>query len=140
MQLGNTIIQLMVVHMSIKYRLVQRVNPAKPTDPKKYYANIVTRGEISLRDLAKELAQISTVSIADVTAVEESLLQIIPRHLGQGEIVRLGEFGSLSITLSSGGAATQEEFTPGLIKGINLNFRLGKELNQTLDNGSFEKA
>jgi len=125
--------------MSLKYRLVQKVNPTKPTDPKKYYANVVTRGEISLRELAKEVAQISTVSIADVTAVVESLLQIIPRHLGQGEIVRLAEFGSMSVTLSSEGAATPDDFSSNLIKGVNLNFRPGKEINQTLDQVTFEK-
>jgi len=125
--------------MSLKYRLVQKVNPTKPTDPQKYYANVVTRGEVSLRELAKEVAQMSTVSIADVTAVVESLLQIIPKHLGQGEIVRLGEFGSMSVTVSSEGTATPEEFAASRIKGVNLNFRPGKEINQTLDQVTFEK-
>ena len=125
--------------MSLKYRLVQKRNPSKPTDPNKFYANVVTRGEVSLRDLAKETALISTVSIPDVTAVVESLLQIIPKHLGQGEIVRLGEFGSLSVTLSSEGTATQEEFHSGQIKSINVNFRPGKEISQALDQVSFEK-
>jgi predicted histone-like DNA-binding protein len=125
--------------MSLKYRLVQKRNPSKPTDPNKFYANVVTRGEVTLRDLSKEVEQISTVSIVDVTAVVESLLQIIPKHLGQGEIVRLGEFGSMSITLSSEGTATPEEFNSGHINRINVNFRPGKEINQALDRVSFEK-
>jgi len=125
--------------MSMKYRLVQRVNPTKPADPRKYYANVVTRGEISLRDLAKEVAQVSTVSIADVTAVVESLLQMIPKHLAQGEIVRLGEFGSMSVTLSSEGAPAPEAFHVSQIKGVNLNFRPGKEINQVLAQVTFEK-
>jgi predicted histone-like DNA-binding protein len=76
---------------------VQKVNPSKPTDPKKYYASLVTRGDVSLRKLAKEITEISTVSPPDVMAVIEALLQIIPRHLIQGEIVRLGDFGSFSV-------------------------------------------
>ena len=85
--------------MAIKYKLVQKVNPAKPTDPKKFYANLVTRGEVSLRELAKEISTISTVSSPDVMAVIESLLQIIPKHLALGEIVHLGEFGLYSVRL-----------------------------------------
>ena len=125
--------------MSMKYRLVQKINPRKPTDPKKFYASVVTRGEVSLRELAKEVSQISTVSIADVTAVVESLLQTIPKHLGQGEIVRLAEFGSMSVTLSSEGTATAEDFTASHIKEVNVHFRPGKEIDQTLGNITFEK-
>jgi predicted histone-like DNA-binding protein len=125
--------------MALKYRLVQRGNPSKPTDPKKYYANVVTRGDVSLRELSKELAQISTVSIADVMATIEALLEIIPRHLMQGEIVRLGEFGSFSVTISSEGAPTPEDFTSAQIKSLNLNFRPGKELNQMMAAVHFEK-
>jgi hypothetical protein len=66
--------------MAVKYRLVQKFNPQKPDDPKKYYAAVVTRGDVSLRELSKELALISTVSIADVMATIEALLEIIPRH------------------------------------------------------------
>ena len=125
--------------MAIKYKLVQKVNPAKPTDPKKFYANLVTRGEVSLRELAKEISIISTVSSPDVMAVIESLLQIIPKHLALGEIVRLGEFGSYSVRLSSEGAATEQTFNSSLIRGLNLNFRPGKEVEQVLQNISYEK-
>ena len=125
--------------MAIKYKLVQKVNPAKPTDPKKFYANLVTRGEVSLRELAKEISTISTVSSPDVMAVIESLLQIIPKHLALGEIVRLGEFGSYSVRLSSEGAASEQAFNSSLIKGLNINFRPGKEVEQALQNISYEK-
>ena len=125
--------------MSIKYRVIQRFNPAKPNDPRKHYASLVTRGDLTLRDVAKELALISTVSIADVTATVEALLEIIPCHLVQGEIVRLGEFGTFSVTLSSDGAPTAEDFGSSLIKGLRLNFRPGKELKQMLAAARFEK-
>jgi predicted histone-like DNA-binding protein len=104
---------------------VQKVNPSKPTDPKKYYANLVTRGDVSLRELAKEITEISTVSPPDVMVVIEAPLQIILRHLIQGEIVRLGDFGSFSVRLSSEGADAPEAFNASLVKSVNLNFRPG---------------
>ena len=125
--------------MALKYRLVQKGNPAKPDDPKKYYANAVTRGDISLRELAEEIAEISTVSVVDTMAVIESLLQIIPRHVTDGEIVRLGDFGSFSVRISSEGATSEGDFSTTLIKGVKLSFRPGKELKKSLDNAEFEK-
>ena len=37
--------------MALKYKLVQRGNPSKPEDPKKFYASAVNAGEMSLRAL-----------------------------------------------------------------------------------------
>jgi predicted histone-like DNA-binding protein len=125
--------------MAIKYRIVQKVNPSKPTDPRKYYATVVSRGEITLRDLAKEAAEISTVSIADMVASVEAILQVATRHVKQGDIVRLGELGSFSISVSSEGAATAEDFTSANIKSASMNFRPGKEIANTLNNLTFEK-
>ena len=118
---------------------MERGNPAKPDEPKKFYANSVTRGDISLRELAKEIAEISTVSVVDTSAVIESLLQIIPRHVIDGEIVRLGDFGSFSIRLSSGGAENEGSFSANLIKGVKLSFRPGRELKKALQDAEFEK-
>ncbi|RPH92827.1 MAG: DNA-binding protein, partial [Calditrichaeota bacterium] len=84
---------------------------------KKFYASATNRAEVSLRTLAKEIKEISTVSVPDTTAVIEALLQIIPRHLGAGAVVRLGEFGSFSVNVCSEGAASEDEFSSGLIKG-----------------------
>jgi predicted histone-like DNA-binding protein len=126
--------------MSIKYRLIQKINPKKPTDPKKVYASVATQGEVSLRELGKEIAEVSTVSLADVTAVVESMLQVIERHVTRTMTVRLGELGSMSLRVSSEGAATEEEFTPSMIKDTRLRFRPGKEIRQAIKNTPFEKT
>jgi predicted histone-like DNA-binding protein len=125
--------------MAIKYRLVQKVNPLKPTDPKKFYANVVSGGEVPLRQLAKEAAEISTVSVGDITAAVETILQMMTRHVERGDIVRLGELGSLSVSISSEGVPTAEEFTAANVKSASLNFRPSKEMNKTLNNLIFEK-
>jgi hypothetical protein len=38
--------------MALKYRLIQRVNPRTPADARKFYAQVVTKGEVTLRELA----------------------------------------------------------------------------------------
>ena len=126
--------------MSVQYHLVQRGNPAKPEDPKKFYASAQSRGEITLRELSKEIAEISTVSVVDTTAVIESLLQLIPRHVTNGHIVRLADFGSFNVRIDSEASDTEETFKNSLINGVNLYFRPGKELQKALENVKFEKV
>ena len=87
--------------MTLKYRTIQKVNPRKLDEKKKFYAKAVKRGDIKFRQLAKEIAEISTVSTVDTIAVIESLVQLIPRHVAQGETVKLGDFGSFSISIKS---------------------------------------
>jgi len=126
--------------MSLKYHLVQRKNPRVPTDPPKHYASVTQRNKISLRMLSNEIAQISTVSSVDTLAVIESLLTLLPKHLIEGDIVRLGDFGAFKVNLQSGGAETEEDFNNGFIKGVKLGFRPGRELKKALDDATFEKV
>jgi hypothetical protein len=38
----------------MKYRLVERENPAKPAEPKKWYTHPVNVGKFTIKDFAKE--------------------------------------------------------------------------------------
>ena len=89
--------------MSVNFKAVPKKNPQLPAEPPKFYAHLVSTGDLTLRQLAKQIAARSTVSAADTLAVLESLLEVIPESLADGKIVRLGDFGSFSLTASSEG-------------------------------------
>lgn len=125
--------------MPLKYHLIQRVNPRDLQQPKKYYAAAITRSRVKLRQLAKEIADISTVSPVDTIAVIESLLQLIPQHLAEGDIVRLGDFGSFSIGIVSKGAESEEQFTESMIEDVKISFRPSQEIKKALSAIEFEK-
>lgn len=126
--------------MGVKYSLMQRINPRDPAAAKKFYAIAVTDGEMTLRKLAKQISDISTVSPADTLAVLESLVQVMPDHLLDGKIVRLGEFGSFRLSLSSEGAENAADFNKNLIKRVKLLLRPGKTIRDTLKTVTYEKA
>ena len=125
--------------MPLKYRLRQRVNPNQPDSPRKFYAQVVSKGEMTVRQLAKEIADVSTVSIVDTIAVIESFIHLIPKHLIEGEIVRLGDFGSFSIGILSEGAQQEDEFKVSMINKVKIYFRPGLELRRALKATEFEK-
>ncbi len=126
--------------MPIQYSLIQRVNPKDTTAPRKYYAIAKSSGEETTRQLASEISKRNGLSSADVFAVLEAFIDLIPERLADGKIVRLGDFGSFSLTLSSEGTATAEEFTSALIKGNSLNFRPGKLIQKALDTVDYVKV
>jgi len=64
--------------MGVNYKAVPKKNPGNQAAPAKYYVQVVSSGEMTLRDLAKQISLISTVSTADTLAVLENFLTVIP--------------------------------------------------------------
>lgn len=126
--------------MAVNYKPVPKRNPAKQTEPPKYYAQVVSSGDMSLRQLAKEVASTSSMGTADTMAVIEAFLQIIPKALGDGKIVRLGDFGSFSLAVSSEGMPEADQLTSKAITKRTIKFRAGKELNNAIANLEFHKT
>ena len=127
--------------MSTKYVLVQRGNPLKPDEAKKWYATAKSSGELTFRKLSKEISEGSTtVSDTDVLAVLNDLTKVLKRHLENGEIVRFGDFGSFQISISSEGAEKEEKFHHAMIKSSKVVFRPGIDLKEMQRNLTFEKV
>ena len=126
--------------MAINYVLVERGNPQKPEEPKKFYAQAKSTGSVTLKELGKEITQRSTVNHADTLAVLEALTQVLADNLSAGKIVRLGDFGTFQIAITSDGAETEKEFTSNLVKKPKVAFRAGNDLKDMLKVLKYEKA
>ena len=119
--------------MPVKYIVVPYRIPSKPDDPVTYYPRIKYSGEIDIRGLAAEISGISTVSTIDTMAVIEGLLQRIPVHIANGEIIRLGELGSLYLTVKARGSEDKNAITASShILNNRLRFRASKILRKIL--------
>jgi predicted histone-like DNA-binding protein len=125
--------------MAIKYVLVLKGNPRNPNEPKKWYAQPKSDGDINLKELGKEISQRCTVNYADVLAVLEALNQTLTQNLKGNKIVRFGDIGSFQISAGSTGAETKEQFTSAMIKSKKVVFRPGEDLKTMLNNLKFEK-
>ena len=126
--------------MSANYSVVSKVNPRDLSAPRKFYPSYKSSGRVTLRQLSKKIAQISTVSTADTAAVIESLLELIPQELASGNIVELGAFGSFRLAIKTEGAATAEEVSVRNIKKVQPRFTPGKEFKQAVANTEFKKV
>ncbi|MDY3548731.1 HU family DNA-binding protein [Riemerella anatipestifer] len=125
--------------MPIKYNVVQKANPSK-REEEKWYASAKADGEITFKALSKEIAQGSTtVSDTDVLAVLNDLIKSLSRHLSDGKIVRLGDFGSFQVSLSSNGEAEENKVTSASIKNSKIVFRPGEDLRYMLTTAKYEK-
>ncbi|MCG8475687.1 MAG: HU family DNA-binding protein [Cytophagales bacterium] len=126
--------------MAVKFKVVEMGNPRDPNAPKKFYAKAVNVSDVSLRDLGKEMADQSTISPADALAVLEMLMQMIGKHIKNGNTVRLGDLGTFRLNLKSRGEETADKVSANSVIGHKVIFRPGPELKDILKTTRFEKV
>ena len=120
----------------MKIKMVQRKNPQKKSEVK-YYASPVNAGKKTLRDIAHDIAGRSSLTRGDIENVLSNFMDCLPHYLRDGFSVQLGEFGTMRLTLSSEGAATEKAFKTETIKP-RVTFTPGVELKAALRENSYE--
>lgn len=127
--------------MAIQYKAVERANPTKPTDPKKFYATVTGRKPVDLKAIAHSISSKSTtVSHIDVYAVLMALTDEIRERVLAGENVHLGELGYFHVVLQSKGVAKADDVNASTIEAAKVRFVAGKELEAGLATAEFKKA
>ena len=128
------------MNRTVTYSVVERKNPNTPEDPGKFYAQVQARGEMGIREIAERIQRECTLTRADTIAVLTALEDVVSEGLQRGEIVRLGELGSLQVSVSGQGVEKEEEYNDGLIERKRILFRPGRTLRDTLSTLSFERV
>ena len=125
---------------NVTYSVVPRINPREKNDPPKYYAQAQASGDVNIREMSERIQQTCTVTKADVYAVLVSMEDVIIDALKSGEIVRLGDLGTLQIGVSGKGTLTEEEYDSSLIRKARINFRPGVALSGMLTTLTYTKV
>jgi len=131
---------LILLDMSVKFKVLPRKNPQDITAPERFYAAAIGDGEVDLDRLAEKIAYQCTWTEVDCHAVLLSLVHNISEELSDGRIVRLGKLGTFQIGISSEGMVTEEEVNASVIIKSRVLFRPGRRLQKVLSDLSFRKA
>jgi predicted histone-like DNA-binding protein len=127
--------------MSIKFNVIERGQPGVVGGgEKKFYASPVMSGELTLPGLTKSIEKMCTVSGADIRAVVYAMVDVMKDSLADGNIVRMGELGSLRMSFSSEGKATPEEVNATAITGAKVIFTPGKDIKTMLETVEYHKS
>jgi len=125
----------------INYKLIEKPEPGVlGGGTKKFYAVIESDGEFNLTELTTAIEKICTVSGADIRAVLYSLVDVAVDRLNRGTIVRLGDLGSMRVSMRSQGAETAEKFNVKMIKNARVIFTPGKRIKILLDHLEYHKV
>ena len=124
----------------LTYSVVEKKDPQFPSLEGKYYAQAQARGVANIREMSDRIQKMCTVTRTDVLAVLIALEDVVSDCLANGEIVRLGELGSLQVSLSGKGTDKAEDYHDGLIDKAKILFRSGPTLSTMLGTLKFERV
>lgn len=118
--------------MSVKYSLaLMSTKPGTPDAPKKYYAKAQADGEVTMDEMADDIAYATSLTDGDALNVLRALIKQINKHLSNGKIVRLENLGSFQMQICSTGADSEKKFTSANITRGHIQFRPGKSVKAT---------
>ncbi len=126
--------------MAVKYNVVQRRNPADPGAVRMFYASAQSAGDLTMDEIIRRIEYASSINGADVNAVVYSFTHVLVDGLSNGQIVRLGDVGSLRIGLSSEGKAAENEVGGECVKKARVIFTPSAKLKNMLLTLKYEKA
>jgi predicted histone-like DNA-binding protein len=123
--------------MSILYNKVERVNPARPENPKLWYPVLKSTGLVREKEVARRVADETTLNPKEAEFAVAQLFKVVTDYLLNGKTVQLGELGSFRLTVSSEGVATETEVTATQIKHVNIRFTASETLKEALQKATF---
>ena len=123
--------------MSILIKPVQRKNPQKQDEAPKWYPVQSTVKLVDENEVAELLSDETTLNPMEAAMAIRQLGKIIRRLLLDSKSVRLRNWATLSVTLSSEGSDTKNALTARNIKSVNTNFQPSEALNAALQKADF---
>ena len=106
--------------MALQFNVIERPNPQ--TKEKKWYATPRLTGNRDLKNLSKDLSEVSSLSAGDVQNVISNLIDQLPKWLMEGNSVKLDGFGSFRLSFTSTGEVLKEDVTAASINDIHIIF------------------
>lgn len=127
--------------MAVLYKVVRKSQPGLVGGGNhKFYASIVRQQPVELRKFASEISKMCTLTTTDIYAVLESFLERLHTYMEEGRIIRLGDLGSFTPSLSSAAEITPADVDQFSINKMKVIFRPSQELSYRLSNVKFLKT
>lgn len=125
----------------IDYSVVMLANGMNENEPKRAYAFLQQKGNISTEQLAKHIiSHGSNFSLGTVTGVLTDLGECIAHLLLEGYSITLNDIGIIYPSIRSKGAENAEKFTTDHITALSAKFMARGELANLRENVRFNRV
>lgn len=118
--------------MPVLYNKIERGNPANSSAPKKWYPVLKSTGLVKEKEVAKRLADETTLNPKEAEFAVSQLFKVVVADLLNGRTVQLGDLGSFRLTAHCEGVDTEKAVTAAQIKSLTVRFSASESLKEAL--------
>ncbi|MDR2126067.1 MAG: HU family DNA-binding protein [Prevotellaceae bacterium] len=126
--------------MSLIYNKIERGNPSDANAAKLWYPVLKSMGMVKEKEVAKLLADETTLNAKEAEMAVAQLLKVVTNLLLSGNTVQLGGLGSFRLTAKSEGVDTKEKVSAAQIKKLSVRFTESAELKDAVKKATFRDA
>jgi predicted histone-like DNA-binding protein len=126
--------------MPIFFNKTERGNPANPVAQKRWYPILKSTGLVKEREVAKLLADETTLNPKEAEMAVSQLTKVVIHLLLDGSTVQLGTLGSFRLTAKTEASNTEAEVTGAKIKKVHVRFIESSDLKHALTKTTFKDA
>ncbi len=123
--------------MALQFRIREQKTKFGEQEKIYYYAQTVLGQKVTFDELCEELADGSTVDVADVKAVVSRLATVISRNLKRSCAVDCGDLGTFRPSVRSKSVEKKEDFDVNLMKNPAVIFTPKPDFKNSLIGTSF---
>jgi predicted histone-like DNA-binding protein len=118
--------------MPIFYNKVQKVNPQNPGGIRLWYPVIKSTKLVREKELAKKLADETTLNPKEAEMSIYQLLKVVNDLLLTGHTVQLGDLGSFRVTAETESSTTETEVNASKVKKLKVRFNESDNLKAAM--------
>ena len=123
--------------MTLFYNKVEKANPLKKDEPKKWYLTLKSLGLVREREVAQAMADETTLNPKEAEMTLYQAQKVITAKLLDGHSVELGELGSFRLTVKSKGVDREEDVVAQNVTKVNIRFTPSKSFRSLIDKVAF---
>ncbi|MBD5436442.1 MAG: DNA-binding protein [Treponema sp.] len=120
------------------YKTTLRANPLDRSQQKFYAAPSYTE-DVNLNKVAQDISNTCTLTPADISAVLDSFLTVLPGYLENGHSVKMGDFGRFRLSFKSVGQEKEEDVSANDIVVARILFVPSTRLKEKLKSIRYSK-
>lgn len=120
------------------YKTPLRANPLDRSQQKFYAAPSYTE-DVNLNKVAQDISNTCTLTPADISAVLDSFLTVLPGYLENGHSVKMGDFGRFRLSFKSVGQEKEEDVSANDIVVARILFVPSTRLKEKLKSIRYSK-
>ncbi len=123
--------------MSILLKKVLKKNPLRPEEDARIHLSAKSVGTMNEKQVAKEMADEVTLNPKEAEMGMHQLRKIVLRNLLNGYTVKLGDWATFYVTVTSEGSNNEKDAKATKVKRVKMHLRYDKSFEEELQKASF---